>query len=172
MTKPFNSLVHLSTALFLGLVLVAFQASASDSPGKSQPLQKVGSGELTSLQDYMEPGKWTVVMIWSDSCHVCNQEAPKYSAFHSRHAAKDAKIIGVSLDGSQKTARSFVDRHDLNYPNLVGDVRDVATLYQSESGEAFRATPTFMVFDPEGTLQAAQAGGVPPDVVEKFISGS
>ncbi len=135
---------------------------------KSQKLTIVG-GETSSLQEQMEPGKWTIVMIWSNDCHICNEEASKYISFHNNHSAKDAKIIGISLDGNEGVAQSFVSRHKLNYPNLVGSIEDVATLYSSETGAAFRATPTFMVYDPQGELRAAQAGGVPPKVIEDFM---
>ncbi len=151
-------------ALFFAFSLHAFADTG-------QVLKVVGGG-ASSLQQHMEKGKWTVVMIWANDCHVCNQEAGKYSAFHTAHAKKDAKIIGISLDGSEEIAKSFVDRHNLNYPNLVGDVEQVASLYQSETGEAFRATPTFMLYDPNGELKAAQPGGVPPEVIEKFINKS
>ena len=148
------------------LALFSFQASAD----AGQAFKSVDNGVYSSIKEHMDPDKWTVVMIWSTSCHVCNDEAPKYSAFHSKHAGKDAKIIGLSLDGTPDDAQGFVKRHGLNYPNLVGNVRDVAMMYQSESGESFRATPTFMVFSPNGELKAAQAGGVPPEVIEEFIS--
>ena len=133
---------------------------------------KVIGGEESSIAQLMEPDKWTVVMLWAKDCHVCNQEAGKYNDFHRQHSTKDAKIIGVSLDGTEESAKEFVDRHQLEYPNLVGNVRDVAKLYGAETGESFRATPSFMLFDPTGKLRAAQAGGVSPEVVEAFMTKS
>jgi hypothetical protein len=39
------------------------------------------------------------------------------------------------------------------------------------TGEGLRGTPTFMVFDPDAKLVAAQAGAVKPEAVMRFIDG-
>ena len=156
--------IKIFCTVLLGLIL-SMQAFADTN----QPLKLVG-GEMSSVQQYMEPGKWTVVMIWSNNCHICDLEAGKYSAFHTAHAHKDAKIIGLSLDGSDQIAQKFVSRHDLNYPNLVGSQHEVASFYLSESGRAFRGTPSFMVYDTKGELITVQAGGIPPEIIEQFIA--
>ncbi len=160
MIIKFNLIIFLWLAVFL-------QVSADNS----QPLKIVG-GEMSSLKKQMEPGKWTVVMIWANSCHICEIEAGKYSNFHTEHATKDAKIIGISIDGSESLAQKFVTRHQLNYPNLVGSQREVASLYLSESRMNFRGTPSFMVYDPTGVLVNVQAGAVDPEIVESFIAAN
>ena len=112
-------------------------------------------------------------MIWASDCHVCNEESGQYSGFHQAHAGSDAGVLGISIDGKERIpdARAFVSRNGIRYPNLIGDVQTVAQWYLDQTGEAFRATPTFVLFGPEGEVRAAQAGAVPPSVVEAFISG-
>jgi peroxiredoxin len=87
---------------------------------------------------------------------------------------KDIKMVGISIDGESGAweAQRFIARHKLNYPNLIGDARTVGALYKEKTGESFRATLTFMVFDPDGKLRSTQAGGIPPDVIEQFIESN
>ena len=130
-------------------------------------------GNITSFSDQQVPGKWTVVMIWASDCHVCNEESGQYSGFHQAHADTDATVLGISIDGKERLedARAFVERNGVIYPSLIGDVQTVAQWYQMETGESFIATPTFVLFGPEGEVRAAQPGAVPPSAIEEFISG-
>lgn len=147
----------------LGLMLCLPVAQAD----VNQAFTSVKSGE-TSLAKQMEKGKWTVVMIWSNTCHICNEEAADYVKFHKTE--KNAKVVGLSVDGSMKEAKAFVKRHKLPFVNLVGSAVDAGVLYLSESGENFKYTPSFMIYDDKGELRAVQGGSVPADVVKKFIA--
>jgi thiol-disulfide isomerase/thioredoxin len=131
-------------------------------------------GNITTFDEHKTPGEWTVVMIWASDCHVCNQEAGQYSTFQSAHAGNDANILGISIDGRQgkADAEAFIKRNGVIFPSLIGDVETVARWYQLKTGESFRATPTFVLFDPQGEVRAAQPGAVPTDVIEKFIASN
>ena len=129
------------------------------------------SGNEKSIQDYQNSGKWLVVMLWASDCHVCNQEAHVYEKFHQQHAAKDAQMLGVSLDGKAKfsDAKDFIKRHKLNFPNLIGEPESVAAIYTELTGGQWVGTPTFLVYNPKGELLGAQVGAVPPEIIEGFI---
>jgi len=129
-------------------------------------------GNITTFDTQQTPGQWTVVMIWASDCHVCNQESGQYSKFHTQHAGRDANIIGISIDGQRgkKDAEAFISRNEVIFPNLIGDVQTVSRWYQAETGESFRATPTFVLFDQNGKVRAAQPGAVPPTIIEQFIA--
>ena len=131
-------------------------------------------GNITTFGAQQTPGEWTVVMIWASDCHVCNQESGQYSTFHTQHAGRDANILGISIDGQQgkKAASAFIKRNRVLFPNLIGDVQTVARWYQAQTGETFRATPTFVVFDPGGKVRAAQPGAVPTAIIEQFIGSN
>jgi len=128
-------------------------------------------GKPSSLEQYAGKGKWLVVMLWASDCHVCNQEVHQYKAFHQKHADKDAVMLGVSLDGAAKQpdAKAFMSRHEVNFPNLIGEPEVVAGLYQDLTGAAWTGTPTFLVYTPKGELVGAQVGAVPPEIIESFI---
>ena len=129
------------------------------------------NGKPGTIENYAGKGKWLVVMLWASDCQVCNQEVHQYTAFHQKHADKDAVILGVSLDGAEKIsdAKDFVSRHKVNFPNLIGEPEVVAGLYQNLTGSEWIGTPTFMVYTPKGELIGAQVGAIPPATIESFI---
>lgn len=128
-------------------------------------------GSPESINKYMEKNKWLVVMIWASDCHVCNQEANQYVKFHQTHAAKDASVLGISMDGKLKRmdAEKFLQQHDINFPNLIGEPLRVANLYQQLTGGPWLGTPSFLVYGPDGVLRGAQAGAIPTSIIESFI---
>jgi len=129
------------------------------------------NGQPQKLADYTGKGKWTVVMFWASDCRVCNAEIDQYIQFNQSHKDKDARIVGISLDGEAglDAAQNFVKRHGVNFPNLLGDPQQIIQMYQSLTSSEWLGTPSFLVYDPEGKLKAAQAGAVPTDLIEKFI---
>ena len=131
-------------------------------------------GNITTFDAQQTPGQWTVVMIWASDCHVCNQESGQYSKFYTQHAGRDANMIGISIDGQpgKKAAEAFILRNGVVFPNLIGDVQTVSRWYQMETGESFRATPTLVVFGPNGKVKAAQPGAVPSAIIEQFIAAN
>jgi alkyl hydroperoxide reductase subunit AhpC len=153
--------------LFLAVGLVSSFAQA-DSTFRDM------RGNITTFDAQQSPGQWTVVMIWASDCHVCNQESGQYSKFHTQHADRDANMIGISIDGQQgkKAAEAFIARNRVIFPNLIADVQFISRWYQMQTGESFRATPTFVVFDPQGEVRAAQPGAVPPKIIEDFIAAN
>jgi len=129
------------------------------------------NGKPHQLADFTGKGKWTIVMFWASDCRVCNAEIGQYIRFHQEHKDKDASILGVSLDGQSHldAAQDFIKRHAVPFPNLVGEPEEIAELYQHLTSNAWVGTPSFLVYNPKGQLLAAQAGAVPPELIEKFI---
>jgi peroxiredoxin len=148
--------------LLLALSLPAFAASSA---------LRDFNGNARDIADFTGNGKWLVVMIWASDCQVCNAEAYKYVDFHTFHKDNDARMLGISMDGAAKknAARAFIDRHNVNFPNLIGEPQDVAGLYTRLTGQPWRGTPTFLIYSPSGELRAQQVGAVPPHLIEQFI---
>lgn len=143
------------------------------------PLAQAGGltdmdGKPRDLKDYLGDGKWTVVMIWASDCHVCNSEAHQYVDFHTFHKDKDARVVGISLDGraGKADAQQFIERHSINFPNLIGDPQQVASVYADATGESLQGTPSFVVYDPSGKVRAADAGAIPAEVIGEFIANN
>jgi peroxiredoxin len=150
-----------------------FGLAAMAAPGDgTEPPFSDFQGQPRSIESFAGGGKWLVVMIWASDCHVCNMEAEQYAHFHEAHKNRDATVLGVSIDGQEKQAdaEDFIRRHDLPFPNLIGEPQTSMLYYMMVSGAQFAGTPTIMVYGPDGTLMAAQAGAVPVEIIEDFMA--
>lgn len=161
MTGPALATVRLLLGV---LLLVSAGARAAD------PLEDF-AGTRHALAEYTGQGKWLVVMIWASDCPVCNAEVHQYNDFYDFHHDEDAGVLGISVDGPDKLkeAQSFVSRHTVEFPNLIGAPAQVAAWYQRLTGRPFVGTPTFLIYSPQGELVAQQVGAVPRQAIEDFI---
>jgi len=132
------------------------------------------NGNPKAISDYSGKGKWLIVMIWASDCHVCNKEAHAYVDFHFVHSDDDAQVLGITIDGQARKAEAqkFIERHKLNFPNLIGEPAVIANLFAQLTGTYFAGTPAFLFYDPKGELRAQQLGAVPTDLIEEFIKQS
>ena len=142
------------------------------SPVYASTFMKGFDGKIHSLDEYTGQGKWAIVMIWASDCQACNQEAKEYVKFNKAHKDKDAFILGISTDGQEKKAEAvkFIERHGVDFNNLIDEPENVARLYGTLTGQPFVGTPTFLLFSPAGELRAAQVGAVPTNIIESFIA--
>lgn len=152
--------------LGIGLLLLAASSFAVAELDALQP----GPAALT---DYHENGKWLIVMLWASDCHVCSREAAQYVEFHERHRHRDARMLGVSLDGADRSAaREFMRRNGISFPSLITDYEIGSRWFEELTGQWFQGTPGFLVYDQSGVLRAQQIGAVPVELIEDFIAGS
>lgn len=161
----------MKTRWSIALILLAV-LSASLARAAEESLFQDFDGQPRSVESFAGNGKWLVVMIWAHDCHVCNQEAEAYAQFHYEHEDQDAGVLGISLDGQagKSGAEAFVTRHDLPFPNLLGELIPTMRYYATLTGSSFRGTPTLLLFGPDGELRAAQAGAVPVSSIEAYIA--
>ncbi|MDH3452379.1 MAG: TlpA family protein disulfide reductase [Gammaproteobacteria bacterium] len=139
-------------------------------PALGEALQEFRSGPA-ALGEFTGKGKWVVLKIWVSDCEICNQEAHQYVDFHEFHRDTDAVMLGLSLDGDDRAAAlDFIERHEIPYPNLLTDYATGAGWYTSVTDRPWIGTPTFLVYDPSGTLRAQQVGAVPTSLIEQFIA--
>lgn len=124
-----------------------------------------------ALKAYLENNKWLIVMLWASDCVACNKEAHQYVEFHEFHHDIDATVLGISLDGSDQTAaRRFIDKHNIQFPNLITDFASASLWFENLTGQQFWGTPGFLIYDPAGELRAQQIGAVPVGLIEDFIT--
>lgn len=128
-------------------------------------------GEPVVMSERVGQGKWILVKIWKSDCGICKQQAPAISEFHDDGLGDRAEVIGVSLDGRAGMAkvRQYEDEVKPSFPSLVGDVYEVASFYTAVAEETFRGTPSYVLFDPDGVITAAQAGPIRIDALKSFI---
>ncbi len=137
------------------------------------PALQVLDKETASLDAYTGQGRWVIVKIWASDCGVCNAEAHQYRDFHDFNKDRGAVMLGLSLDGDDPAAaRAFIERHELTYPNLLIERAGGERLFERLTGQRWIGTPSFLVYDPSGTLRAQQVGAVPAEMIEQFIAAN
>ncbi|MBI1216273.1 MAG: redoxin domain-containing protein [Alphaproteobacteria bacterium] len=127
-------------------------AAGSMAPGftlKSQEDKDV------SLKDYA--GKWVVLYFYPKAFTPgCSLEAHNFEADSAKYAAKNAVILGVSVD-DVKTIKSFCTKDKLGFTLLSDPDHKVSDLYGSTTNMlafAVAARHTFLI-DPEGVVRKA-----------------
>lgn len=132
------------------------------------------NGEDTSLEQHIGNGKWSVVVFWSHDCGICRHETPALNAFHRKHENQDAQVLGVSIDGAKNRhkAEQFIQQTTMAFPTFIGELVLLAADFYQLSGEPFRGTPSFLLFNPKGELMGMQAGPVRMVALEEFIANN
>ena len=149
--------------LFILLLCCPLYLFANDIPRLKASADALGA--------YTGNNRWLIVKLWASDCAVCNRSASAYVDFHNFHKDTDASMLGITLDGGdQGAAHSYMESHAISFPNLITDYQTGSQWYESLTGEPFRGTPSFLVFDPQGKLRAKQAGAVPVELIEQFIA--
>jgi len=154
------------TNKFLLLSFLLFSTLVSQSASAFTDMD----GKKDSLMNHIGKGKWTIVEVWESNCHACRMHMPKMVKFDGK--LKNARIVGISLDGQKgiDAAEDFVMEYGIKFPTIMTNYVEMNIWMQRSIGESLVGTPTFILFDPEGKLVAAQPGIVSVASLEQFIT--
>ena len=127
------------------------------------------NGSKVLLDEKMGLGKWTLVMFWAHDCGVCRAEFPLFSDLHIRR--DDIDVLGISIDGAENKhlAQSFLESSKPSFSSYLSTLTMVGLNYQAITEEAFRGTPTFLLFTPKGELIGNMPGKLSISALEGFI---
>lgn len=127
------------------------------------------NGHPHNVNEFIGHGQWVILVFWMHDCKICAAEIHHMSAFHKAHQAKDAMVLGVTLDGVAyiDQARRFVATHQLPFPNLLTEP-DLEAIKQFGGG-AFVGTPTHYFYDPKGRIVGRKVGPISGADIEEFI---
>jgi len=150
--------------LLTGLALQAMHVAAFDIENFE--------GEKVNFDALLNQNKWSLIMFWSHDCGVCRVEIPELSRFHIQQKNNDIQVIGISIDGLElrEAAKIFLKETKPSFESYLGDIRTIAPNYELGTQEAFRGTPTFLLFSPKGELMANNAGKVSIKSLKAFIA--
>jgi len=127
-----------------------------------------------NLMDYVSDDKWTVVMFWSTDCFVCEEQKPALETFHLENRSTLAEVVGVATDGMEK--RGEIERlnqlHNPSYPNLVAFSDVFLRQFEELVGKPYRASPTFVIFDPQGNVFGRLFGYVDFEALASSMMGT
>lgn len=126
-------------------------------------------GKTDLITNHIGKDKWTIVEVWETNCPACRKHMPEMVKFDGK--LKNARLLGVSLDSknSMDEVEEFIAEYDIKFPTIVTNYVEMNIWMQKSIGESLMGTPTFILFDPEGKLVAAQPGIVSVASLEKFI---
>ena len=152
----------------------ANQTIAADMPqaGKPAPAFTLPGqdGKDVSLSDYR--GKWVVLYFYpKDFTTGCSLEAHNFQADIEKYRAKNAVIIGVSVD-SVDSHKSFCAKQGLDFKLLADEKHAVSELYGStmdHDGQTLAARNTFLVA-PDGVIRKVYAKVVPARHSEEVLA--
>lgn len=127
-------------------------------------------GKPDSINNHIGKGKWTILEVWASDCGACRMHMPEMVEFDGK--LENARLLGVTLDGQRgiEDAEDFLAEFDVKFPTIVTNSIEMNIWMEQSIGESLRGTPTFILFDPEGKLVAAQPGIVAVSSLEKFIT--
>lgn len=146
-------------SLLAGLlgVLVAPLGLAADAPlviGNAAPtfILPDQQGELHALSDYQ--GRWLVLYFYpKDDTPGCTTEACSFRDNINRLIARDAAVLGVSMDDVDSHA-DFAAKHELPFPLLADPKGEVVKRYGALSDflvVKFAKRHSFII-DPDGRI--------------------
>ena len=128
----------------------AERVAAPDLVGTTLDGQQLSSAGLA--------GDVLVVNVWASWCAPCRSEAPSLERLSKEFADQGVSFIGLNTRDSDTSARSFVERFGITYPNVI-DRDGVLQLGFRESLPP-RAIPSTLVIDRSGRVAARVLGAV------------
>ncbi len=122
------------------------------------------------LGNYIGKGKWTVIEVWESNCAACRSHMPEMVKFDG--TLDNVQLIGVSLDTQEgiEKAEAFIEEYSIKFPTIISNLVEMNIWMQKAVGQGLLGTPTFLIFNPEGQIAAAQPGIVKVKAIESYVS--
>lgn len=117
-------------------------------------------GKVYKLADYK--GTSVVLNFWGTFCPPCVEEMPALERQYNKWKNDGAVVLGVNLNESPITVRSFVDRYNITFPILM-DQDEVRKRYKVVS------YPTTFYINSEGIIEDIFIGGMQESDIETRI---
>ena len=124
----------------------AMPAVGQRAPGFTLPSQ---TGAQISLSSF--PGKWVVLYFYpKDMTPGCTIEAHNFQASQPQFTAKNAVILGVSVD-SAASHQQFCTKENLTFRLLADTSHTVVSAYGSLGSNGMASRNTFLI-NPQGKI--------------------
>lgn len=118
-------------------------------------------GNTISLSE-ME-GEVIFINFWATWCTPCKKEIPFFNDAYQTHKESGLKIIGISIDRSEKIVKKFLAKREFVYPVAMGTQR-----FLNDYGIA-RVVPVTVIIDKKGKLRHKVIGDMEREEIEKFF---
>lgn len=113
-------------------------------------------GGTFRLSDHL--GEAVVLNVWASWCAPCRAEAPALAALAEEFEGRGVQFAGLDTRDSDVSARAFVDRFGIPYPNVIDRDGRLQLLFSDSLPP--QAIPSTLVIDPQGRVAARALGKV------------
>ena len=157
--------------LFMACLSVVLASTLVSTTANAFLLQNMDE-QRVELMDYLDDDRWTLVMFWRRDCVQCEEQKPAFEAFYQQHKNLNATVLGIATDGMEykDDIDALIAYNKPTYPNLVVFTDVFHRQYQELVGKPFRATPTFLLFDPQGNVRGSLFGYINFEEIAGYIS--
>lgn len=156
-------------ATFAAVIMTAAAYSAEvpqagqQAPDFSLPSQEGANVALKSLR-----GKWVVLYFYpKDMTQGCTIEAHNFQRDLAKYEAKNAAILGVSVD-SVDSHKEFCTKESLTFKLLADSDKKVVDEYGSLNQRGMASRNTFLI-DPKGKIAKVWTGVNPAKHSEEVL---
>lgn len=111
-------------------------------------------GDTFRLADHL--GDVVVLNVWASWCAPCRAEAPELAALDRELASSGVQFIGLDTRDSDVSARSFVEKFGIEYPNVVDRDGQLQLLFSDTLPP--QAIPSTLVIDRQGRVAGRVLG--------------
>ena len=108
-------------------------------------------GEALSLEEYR--GQVVLLDFWATWCAPCIAEIPNVKQTYKKYKDQKFQIIGISLDRSEKSLETYIEKKELGWLHYWDKSRQVSTLYK------VRGIPSTFLIDGEGVIRNTNLRG-------------
>jgi thiol-disulfide isomerase/thioredoxin len=124
-------------------------------------------GKKVALADFK--GKVVIVDLWATWCLPCRDEIPHFVELYHKYQRAGLEIVGVNYETApgneaQETIRSFVSKHGIPYPCVIGDSKTKGMI------PGFKGFPTTLFIDRSGAVRLTLTGYTPPKELEAIVT--
>lgn len=102
-------------------------------------------------------GKVVVLNFWYADCPPCRAEAASLEKLNAEYSAKGVVFLGVNVENTGPTARSFEQAHGVTYPSIL-DAVDGSVRLAFAGKFSPSAIPTTLIIDAKGRVAARFTG--------------
>lgn len=71
-------------------------------------------------------GRVMLVDFWATWCVPCEAEIPHLVEWQKQHGADGLQVIGISMDDTSGPVKSYVRKHEMEYPVAMADEKTIA----------------------------------------------
>jgi thiol-disulfide isomerase/thioredoxin len=128
----------------------------SQRPAAPDLVGETLDGGTFRLSDHL--GEAVVLNVWASWCAPCRAEAPALATLATEFDGRGVQFAGLDTRDSDVSARAFVDRFAIPYPNIIDRDGRLQLLFSDSLPP--QAIPSTLVIDPQGRVAARALGKV------------